>query len=142
MTVEQLMQPRYKVINGYPHSPFNIGQILFKVKPLYGLDYIATFDGQQNIDNSWVTQYPHIFQKLQWYEERKIEDMPEYVKHVNSGQVKKVTKYLLGQFGNSFYSGEIEKRGKYKGTEISYKLNGCEPATEEEYNQFITPQTL
>ena len=81
MTTEQLMQPRYKVINTWPRSGFPVGLV---------------FEGTILTDLCKSTikcdQFPHLFKRLEWWEERKPDDMPEYVKN-NNGEVMKVTKW-------------------------------------------------
>ncbi|MDB5200560.1 MAG: hypothetical protein JWO92_2523 [Chitinophagaceae bacterium] len=78
MTTEELLKPGYKVIADYPLSSkyFNVGEVL-----------IWSNEGFYYADNckmhkETVEKYPHLFKKLEWHEERKKEDMPEYVKVV------------------------------------------------------------
>lgn len=76
--VENLLKPRWKVIANYPNSPYKIGQILNNDWHEYDLPAnelfsIATIYFEAH-------QYPAIFKKLEWWEERDIEEMPEYVK--------------------------------------------------------------
>jgi len=78
MTTEELMNPRYKVIADYPNSPFNIGEILLlKSKNCYE----SNLDKQIYTDR-YPEKYPHLFKPLAWPEERKPEDMPEYLKPI------------------------------------------------------------
>lgn len=88
MTKEELLRPRYKVIAKWPGmeaEPFHFDQIIT-------LQRHVSEDGNEfihvpikHMPNSYMRQgffdnYPHLFQPLQWWEERKPEDMPEYVK--------------------------------------------------------------
>jgi len=68
MTVEQLLEPRYKLIADFPNSPFKVGEIL-DLKDEWNIDNYLAYD-----------KYPHLFKRLEWWEERKLEDMPEYVR--------------------------------------------------------------
>jgi hypothetical protein len=61
------MARRIKVIADYPGNPESVGFI---------------YQGDEWAE-SWykeMEQYPHLFQPLQWWQDRKPEEMPEYVK--------------------------------------------------------------
>ncbi len=75
MTVEDLMKPRYKVIAVFPRCWHSIGKILNADKDGYFEIWQDEF-----MDIHYIDAFPHLFRKLEWYEERAIEDMPEYVK--------------------------------------------------------------
>lgn len=107
MTKEELLRPRVKVIAPYPKMPYKLGAIL-------------EIDEQHS--NKYFDDYPHLFRRLEWWEERDASDMPEYVKQKNNDFFTKVDKY----FYDCFRSGD----DKYW---IRYYL----PATEEEYLQYI-----
>lgn len=83
--------------------------------------------------------YPANFKRLSWWEERKIEDMPEYVK--NDKKVFKVSEWTRYE---TQYSGKVilsEVSWVYIGT-VTYKL---QPANESDYQQYInslTPSAL
>lgn len=140
MSTEELLRPRYKVIAQYPFSPHPIGHI---IKTAFG--------------NKYFDQYPHLFKKLEWYEERNIDEMPEYVKVVHEGCAKdtglycKVHKwhvypdkwpYIKGQMGAEIegYCPDYLAR-----TELNFpgqiygRLNEAhlQPATLAEYEQYI-----
>lgn len=68
MTIEQLMQPRWKVLADYPQSVYTVGEILF-------------YKDVTSSIGAFFREYPHLFKKLEWWEERKVEDMPMYLKH-------------------------------------------------------------
>jgi hypothetical protein len=78
MNAKELMIPRFEVIETYPKSKFAKGDILERIPN-------ATNDWY-NVDKSLINadilleeieQYPHLFKKLNWWERRKIEDMPK-----------------------------------------------------------------
>lgn len=113
-STEELLEPRYKVIADYPECPFEEGDIL--VNPTY------------------EPQYPHLFQKLEWWEDRKPEEMPQYVKiqddddnflPVQWGCVMKVEKW-----SNGFCY--VEDGQCLDNTDFAYK-----PATEAEYQSYL-----
>src|SRR4051812_22478143 len=89
MTTEDLLRPRYKITSLWPTCMFDVGDILYKyeyptggglycyvtniIQPLMGLSAISEH----------VESFPHLFEPLPWWKDRKVEDMPEYVKVIN-----------------------------------------------------------
>ena len=125
MNTEDLMKPRYKVIADYPGNIWMVGTIM-------DLDM-----SKQLV--SFYDKYPHLFRKLEWWEERKIEDMPEYVKCL--GFVRKFKKWhhqengmvqLYDYPGEIGYEDDISKEVRERGYEI-YVITDCLPSTETEY---------
>jgi len=130
MVINELLIPRYKVIAEYPGSVLQIGDIL-----------------QVNDNNcaecngiifhvSMLDKHPHLFQPLQWWEERKMEEMPGYLKcqspdfSFKKGEIIKVNKWLES-FGPTlrFYSNVTDK--------ITLHPHLYLPATQEEYESYI-----
>lgn len=124
MTNEELLKPRYIVINDYPNSIFDIGEILDE-------EYV----GKSSFNE--LKNFPHLFKPLEWWEERNIQDLPKYLK----------SKYEDGKF--DFY--KVEKYF-YKYSDLRFewiddessetfkellKYSGCLPSTEEEYLEYI-----
>ena len=74
MTARELLQPRYEVIADYPKSDFKVGQIIQCSDDLVNDKDVGAFlrKFKYNFD-----KYPHLFKKLNWWEHRKIEDMPK-----------------------------------------------------------------
>lgn len=64
-TVEELMKPRIIVENNYPRSPFKHHEII-------------ECPSEQQIQ--WAKEFTLNFRFLNWWEYRKPEDMPEYLK--------------------------------------------------------------
>jgi hypothetical protein len=116
MTKEELLQPRYKVIADWPGSPLRIGCIL---QDDVESCFIIYPDGSKDLTSSYVwrnkANYPHLFKKLEWWEERDEKDFPKYIKSKTTGKV------LRAVFGRA------------------YKWDNILPATEEE---FINQNTL
>lgn len=76
LSTEQLLMPRYKVIADYPMSSHAVGDVLTY---LIG----GTFVNERiRVKEDSLQNYPAIFKPLSWWEERALEDMPEYVKEV------------------------------------------------------------
>jgi hypothetical protein len=114
-----LMRPRFKVKELYPFSQFKIGQI------------ITT--GENSHLYRMLEQFPNVFARLQWWEERKPEEMPEYVKGV-SGHMK-----------DRFYKicdPSQDRRIWHKDYEIEHRFfksypRWFIPATPDEYRSFL-----
>lgn len=119
---EELMRRRYKVIAQYPFSAHPTGEIIK-----------ATTSG------TYFDQYPHLFKKLEWWEDRKLEEMPEYLTCQSpdfvfkKGDVIKVDKWLES-FGPTlrFYSSHTNK--------ITLHPHLYTPATISEYEQYLNQQ--
>jgi hypothetical protein len=125
MTVEEFLQQRYKVISDYPESPFEIGDIRYaEDRPYNGMS------------KEFYDKYPYIFKKLEWWEERDIEDMPKYLKVVESGKIEKVTDYFLDAYTPAFYTGKTYKSKLFGIAPEPFNIRSTIPATEEEYNQY------
>lgn len=73
MSTEELLRPRYKVIIKAPGCPFKPGAIIEKHKYASGNWYIPNYMYEPE-------EFPDVFKRLGWYEERKPEEMPLYVK--------------------------------------------------------------
>ena len=128
MTPEQLMQPRFKVIADYPDNHrWNVGTILDRDWSRYPGD-------DETKEPIWkISDFPHLFKELEWWEEREVEDMPKYVKSIANGSiVKEVTTYSLND--NMFYA-------DYRGYSLHYYLKFFEPATKEEYEEYQESKT-
>jgi hypothetical protein len=136
MTVEELLKPRYKVIADYPGNHYgNIGTILDR-------DWAQYPNDDETQPAIWrISQYPHLFKKLKWWEERKLNDMPDYLGYSR----------WIGIYGDmSEFNGEYEEIVKVKrhhlkafdgekflsdtGEAISYSV--WYPATESQYLTF------
>lgn len=114
LTVEELLRPRYKVVADYPKSIYKIGTIINAGTTSEDCIYC-------DLEGPRMRHYPHLFQPLPWWSDRKVEDMPEYVKHVNCGVFKVVEHCEVG----------ASLEGKYYAV---YK--NLQPATREEHEQY------
>lgn len=151
LTKEQLMAPRYKAtgtgINHYPGSYWEVGDII----QLTNFDRIAgkvddywaeDEDGKHLEYESFFKAYPHLFQPLPWYAERKLEDLPEYVK-VNTeatclflGNVLKVKLWKVNPAG-WFYCWVEEDKAKSMPELFKYSPDTFLPADLTDYEQYI-----
>jgi hypothetical protein len=103
MTPEQLMQPRYKVIADYPKSIHPVGTIIDAGWQSEDLLY-CDWDGPRCRD------FPHLFKKLEWWEEREEKDMPEYVK-INADECSFIRGTVLKVDGVGRYPDRIKPLG-------------------------------
>lgn len=123
MEIEELLKPRYKVIAEYPQGFFKEGEIVYTfcdAKSPYRTWYISTEENGRVWQHGSCEKYPKVFKKLEWWEERKETDMPEYVKlnpknkedypTVSLKEIYKVKKWS----GGFFY--KMERKTHWSGT--------------------------
>ena len=83
--VEELLKPRYKVIAEYTSmAKWKIGDIIIPI--------VGNFANPIEVEQM-LSKYPHLFRKLEWWEDRKPEEMPSFLKDIGDGQIYKVSKY-------------------------------------------------
>lgn len=144
--IQELMKPRYKAIDGYPCSPYSIGDMVeFSTS---GTSFLCTRTQQYDdfredivdVDNYFtidaLDKYPNLFRRLEWWEYRDVKDMPEYVKQIMGTNKSEVYKIAYPSQNGRICHEERE-------IEHGYFLRHAgffEPATETEYlNQTTTP---
>lgn len=120
MTNKELLKPRWKVIADYPKSVFNVGDIIINNSSQDEYEYISWEDYGK--DTYCPNEYPAIFKKLEWWEERELEDLPEYIKSKAGKYISRVESYWIE-----------DKRAVICGDYQAVWLQYFEPATEEEY---------
>lgn len=74
--------------------------------------------------------YPEVFQPMQWWEDRKVEDYPAFLKTKN-GEVRKINQIVTEESDDPFYTTEEDELGWY------FHQDGVIPATEQEYLEYI-----
>jgi hypothetical protein len=70
MNAQELLIPRFEVIADFPNSNLEIKSILSFDGVVYGMN-----EPQKFIRNP--EKYPHLFRRLNWWEHRKVEEMPK-----------------------------------------------------------------
>lgn len=72
MKAEELMKPRFVIIADYPNNDLGkVGEILDR-------DWCKYINDDEEDGLEWrVSDFPHLFRKLNWWEYRKEEDMPK-----------------------------------------------------------------
>lgn len=95
---------RYKLISDYPRNNLPVGLIFeFDVEAVWLIlndeYYFDCKDWPMGVASSYYfasiidcEKYPNIFKELQWWEDRKPEDLPKYVKDLH-GEIYKIKKY-------------------------------------------------
>jgi hypothetical protein len=78
MTAEELLKPRFEVLEEYPCCRFKKGDILVRLKHATN-NYYHTDENSiyAEITLEEIEKYPHLFKKIKWWEHRIIEDMPK-----------------------------------------------------------------
>lgn len=122
MTPETLMQPRYKVIAEYPSMDYPLGYIYSDEKHKGAILLYK---------DTLFEKYPHLFKKLEWYEDRAIEDMPGYVKAETKEGLRVCRLRKFDPNESSQWCFYLDKEA------IPYSCNHWFPATLEDYNNFI-----
>ena len=118
MTKEQLLKPRWKVIADYPGALHNVGYIIQAYEN--GVAYLVEGDSYS------MNDFPALFKRLKWHEDRELSDMPEYVKStLNNDHVYKV----------KFFKEDCCITKSPSGRKLSCIF--LLPATVEEYDYFI-----
>lgn len=92
ITTAILKAPRFIVENEDTSGDWNKGDVIqfepdFKGRPIYR---IWDDDGVRERSPAFFTTYPYLFRLLEWWEFRKPDEMPEYIKDVD-GRIRKVS---------------------------------------------------
>jgi hypothetical protein len=152
MTPEELLKPRYKVIAPYPDMPFSVGQVLLLQKHKEGWEYTwAEHDGFHSMTDLEMSEFPHLFKEMEWWEEREEKDMPEYVK-INADECSFIRGTVLKVDGVGRYPDRIKPLGNEgdlyvtltipedtethdAGEQVTMNVKNVLPATLSEYEQ-------
>jgi hypothetical protein len=126
--IQDLLKPRIKVISPYPEMErhyINVGDILTDNGKN---ECVRDQNGNPRFTFEWEA-FPHIFQKLEWWRDRKESEMPNYLKLRGQNWVFKPIEYLLP------YDVLCPDE---KSVTFKHQLQNFLPATEEEYNSYIS----
>lgn len=121
LSTEELLKRRDLVIADYPFSDVSVGDIITARKHLHPDTFFEN-----------LSKYSANFRKLSWWENRDIEDMPEYLKYQNNRNVMVVypAKFSKEDEGWTCHvEGSIIPHGNY--------LNDKFPSDKTEYESFI-----
>ena len=120
MTLEELLRRRYKVENLYPECPYQVDDILYEA------------------EKSFLDNYPYLFRRLHWFEEREIQDMPQYIS-IDS-KVWKIKEWRKDIIGHWYPMNEVDAKSdseNFSNISWHFRSTHSKPATEEEYNSYI-----
>ena len=71
MTAAELMKPRFEIIADYPNNEFG------KVGDILDRDW-GHYPNGEEFEPEWkISDYPHLFRKMNWWEKRTAEQMPK-----------------------------------------------------------------
>jgi hypothetical protein len=74
MTAEELMKPRFEIIADYPDNYHG------KVGTILDRDWSRYPNDDETQEPVWrISDFPHLFKKLNWWEHRTIDQMPKRV---------------------------------------------------------------
>lgn len=128
MSVEQLLTPRYKVIAKYPGSRWEVGHVVHLLNNKGSIIYRWSDNNGDWVYEYWFMEYPAIFKKLQWWEERQEGEMPQYVKILNQQDKEEV--YKVNKWNNSNGMPYVDGFGVFI-------IKDMEPASESDYLTYI-----
>src|ERR1044072_2667751 len=128
-----LLKPRYKVIADYPGNAYKLGDIITFVED--GCSELIANYSAVNGDRTRLMsakkksdKYPHLFKKLEWWEGRNLEEMPEYLNCPSRKMFFKVEKWH-----KSYFIMNGRQKMQYK----NYK-----PASAAEYEAYLQTLTV
>lgn len=124
--IKDLLKPRYKVIADYPGNIHPLGKI-------HGHNINGTIN-KMPIDEwiEWHEKYPANFKKLEWWEDRELPQMPEYMKI--DGRVVKVKEWSWDYFDKDTFPETRLMCLQVQGDDHDYfEFKEYLPATKEEY---------
>lgn len=137
MTPQELLIPRYKVIGPYPGSFYEVGEILTpktdeELKVAAGIDELwHCLSEKEYVSKEEMDKCSTVFKLLHWSEDRKVEDMPEYVK-VNEHGKKFIPE---GIWEVKYFQDDCSHFRLCSG--LAGTSYWVEPATEEEYDASV-----
>lgn len=112
MTNEELLKTRIKCI-----APF-LGM------EREGFEVDVIFEPSEAAECSYPRLYPANFKFLGWWEERKPEDMPKWLREKSTGNIVEVERHCIGGDARNWCKTRAHGQQLYK---------SFEPATEEEF---------
>lgn len=132
LSKEELLKDRYKVIADYPKSIHKVGAIY-----TIGINGDVLYCDQ---NGPRMSQYPHLFKKLDWWEDRKIEEMPEYLrsqKQPINHQARFSNVVIMCGVDAFWDSAKYSAKGGNVTAYGGIIIDCFMPATEEEYNAYL-----
>lgn len=135
LPIEQLLMPRYMVIADFWNNPFSLGQVLIleynRAQKVWFYNLVEN-DGFRIIYEIEFKEYPHLFRPMPWYEGRKVEEMPEYLKYPSAPNPEVFPVFKVNKWVDVSGKWEYGFNGKLVDLQ-----NDFIPATSEEYISHI-----
>jgi hypothetical protein len=138
-SIEDLLKPRYIIENEWVDCPYPNGTILVPIKHSNGFGPEEWEPGMYAFTIEDLDKYPYLTRKLSWWEERKPEEMPEFVKYAENGMVAKVDRFDMETTSAWFMYLEGGIHPYCPGGSALENTHWL-PATESEYSEYITSQ--
>jgi len=138
MTKEELLKPRYKVIALFPLCDLKLGDIISFETPHVPVASYCALNGNQikyAVPEETIKDYPHLFKPLQWWEDRNLADLPEYVKCIETPDQRIIPGCVLKVAWNT------PNWGTNHNVSVILDTNCYIPATLEEYEAYIKTTT-
>jgi hypothetical protein len=143
LSVEELLKPRYKVIAKWPSMrDFSLNQIVVLNEPFspqYMKYVVEDCSGKREYITKYFDDYPHLFEKLNWYEEIEFRDLPKYIKWIDPSDKMHVEYFEVENWASSPNKNGICRCYVKDGTLF---IGDCLPATEEEYLEHQKPNKI
>jgi hypothetical protein len=136
MTTEELLRPRYKVIATWPdmgNTQNHVGQIITLIKTKK--DEWARITFKVTYYEQFFKEYPHLFKPLQWWEDRKPEEVEGKYIRSKTGKCYQIKKHFPRDEGKPFMAyfkeEDNDELGHY------YFILMPELITKEEYEAYM-----
>lgn len=150
-SVDHLLRPRVVVENKWPGCQYTVGDILIKDGKYYWV--VGDTGWYSKVIESDIEPYPYLMRPLSWWEHRKPEEMPEYVKlNADGCSLKRGTIYQVFEwgtypdegrkFGNEgeLYAAYIvaeDTRTHDKGEMVTINVLHLLPVTQSQYDEYL-----
>ena len=126
--MKELEKPRFKVIADYPRSIFKIDEIIDN-----GYEFIFG-----DADGLKYSDFPHLFKKLNWWENRTEKEMPKYLKHRLDLVTENWTYDIIESWDMKTLVGWLNEEERKCCSLRSWNPEyGYFPATKEDYENYI-----
>ena len=124
--IQELLKPRVKCIAADTSGDFEVGEIFYAEQD--GHFYMYGDNG------TWILhpdKYPHLFRRLEWWEDRDVKDMPQYLKS-NLDDKGWAGNFVVEKV-NEFHGDNNEYVAIDRDETLQYCTSWYLPATEAEY---------
>jgi hypothetical protein len=145
LTVEELQMPRFRVKNTYPGmhvDSFSLGQIItLATHETDGWVYMPSLHNPGSYMRiGFFELFPHLFEPLPWWKERRVEDMPRYIK--GKERIYEVTEWRKDMLGWFYPRNKVDGSTKddtenFANIEWHFFKDQFLPCDEADYNAYL-----